>query len=149
MTDRSTKFPPRWLKVMNKMIVWLQRRGVPLPMTTLTVLGRKTGTPHSTPVSPYEVAGQRYIVGGYRGLDWVKNARAAGIGVLAQGRRRERVRLVDLPEDQRGAILREFPTKVPTGVSMFLKTGTVADRSPDAFEAAAPLCAVFRIEPLD
>ncbi|MBO0828093.1 MAG: nitroreductase family deazaflavin-dependent oxidoreductase [Streptosporangiales bacterium] len=149
MTDKPTKFPPRWLKAMNKVIVWLQRRGVPLPMITLTVLGRKTGTPRSTPVTPFDVAGRRYIVAGHRGLDWVQNARSAGIGVLAQGRRKERVRLVDLPEDQRGAILREFPVKVPRGVSMFLKTGTVAGRSPEAFEAAAPHCAVFRIEPLD
>lgn len=149
MTDRSAKFPPRWLTVVNKLIVWLQRRGVSLPMSTLTVPGRRTGTPRSTPVSPYEVNGQRYIVGGHSGADWVRNARAAGTGVLARGRHSERVRLVDLPEGQRGPILREFPTKVPHGVSMFLKTGTVTGPAPEAFEAAAPRCAVFRIEPLD
>lgn len=149
MTNKPTNFPPRSLIVINKLIIWLQRRGVRFPMPTLTVPGRKTGTPRSTPVSPYEVNGQRYVVGGHVGLDWVKNARAAGTGVLARGRRSERVRLVDLPEAQRGPILREFPAKMPHGVSMFLKTGTVADASPEAFEAAAPRCAVFRIEPTD
>lgn len=148
MTHKPTTFPPRSLKVMNGLIIWLQRRGVRLPMPTLTVPGRKTGTPRSTPVSPYEVNGQRYVVGGYGTADWVKNARAAGSGVLARGRHSERVRLVDLPEAQRGPILREFPAKVPHGVSMFVKTGIVADASPEAFEAAAPRCAVFRIEPL-
>lgn len=149
MTYKPTNFPPRSLKIMNRVIVWLQRRGIQLPMPTLTVAGRKTGAPRSTPVSPYEVNGQRYVVGGYSGSDWVKNARAAGTGVLARGRHSERVRLVDLPEEQRGPILREFPAKLPHGVPMFLKTGTVADASPEAFEAAAPRCAVFRIEPLD
>jgi deazaflavin-dependent oxidoreductase (nitroreductase family) len=146
---RPARFPPRSLKVMNKVIVWLQRRGVSLPMSTLTVPGRRTGTPRSTPVSPYEVNGQRYVVGGHGGSDWVKNARAAGTGVLARGRHSERIRMVDLPEAERGAILREFPAKVPHGVAMFIKTGTVTDASPEAFEAAAPRCAVFRIDPAE
>lgn len=142
-----TTFPPRSLKIANTLIITLQRLGLAMPMPTLTVPGRKTGKPRSTPVQPYEVGGQRYVVGGYAGSDWVKNARAAGTGVLSRGRRRERVRLIDLPEAERGPILRAFPAEVPHGVAMFLKTGTVENASPEAFEAAAPRCAVFRIEP--
>src|SRR5574340_1480254 len=142
-------FPPSYLKVFNKLVIGVNRLGLATPMSTLTVPGRKTGEPHTTPVTPYEVDGSRYIVGGYGGSDWVQNTRASGAGVLSRGRRRERVRLVDLPEAQRGPILREFPAKVPRGVTMFLKAGTVENRSPEAFEAAAPRCAVFRIETLD
>lgn len=141
-------FPPPWLKVMNKVVVFLQRRGVAMPMQTLTVPGRRSGRPRSTPVTPYEVDGQRYIVGGRSDLDWVRNVRAAGEGVLARGKRAVRVRLVDLPEAERGPILREFPAKVPNGVPMFLKTGSVTGPSPEEFAAAAPKCAVFRVEPL-
>lgn len=147
--SKLSGFPPPYLKVVNKLIIGLQRLGLSTPMPTLTVPGRKSGKPRTTPVSPYEVEGRRYVVGGYGGSDWVKNARAAGTGVLARGRRTERVRLVDLPESERGAILREFPAKVPHGVAMFRKTGVVAGDSPEAFAAAAPRCAVFRIEPLD
>ena len=50
---------------------------------------------------------------------------------------------------ERGRILHEFPTRVPHGVTMFLKAGTVANSSPEAFAAAADRCEVFRIEPLD
>jgi deazaflavin-dependent oxidoreductase (nitroreductase family) len=142
----AATFPPRSLKIANKVIVTLQRLGVPMPMPTLTVPGRKSGQPRSTPVHPYEVDGRRYVVGGHAGADWVKNARAAGTGVLCRGRRREPVRLTEVPEAERGPILRAFPTQVPHGVSMFLKTGTVENASPEAFEAAAPRCPVFRVE---
>ena len=147
MTERARKFPPTSLKVANKVIAAAHRMGLAMPMPMLTVPGRKTGRPRSTPVSPYYVNGQRYVVGGYGGSDWVKNARAAGTGVLTRGHRRERVRLVDLAEPERGPILREFPVQVPHGIPMVLKTGVVENESPQAFEAAAPRCAVFRIEP--
>ena len=141
--------PPWYLAHVNRVIVGLHRLGVPMPMPALTVPGRKTGVLRSTPVSPYEVDGRRYVVAGYAESDWAKNARAAGRGELTRGRHRERVRLVALPVEERGRILREFPARVPHGVTMFLKAGTVANSSPEAFAAAADRCAVFRIEPLD
>ncbi|MFE7417888.1 nitroreductase family deazaflavin-dependent oxidoreductase [Rhodococcus sp. NPDC057529] len=141
--------PPWYLGHVNRVIVGLHRLGVPMPMPALTVPGRRTGVPRSTPVSPYEVDGERYIVAGYAESDWAKNARAAGRGQLTRGRHRQRVRLVPLPMSERARILREFPIRVPHGVTMFLKAGTVANSSPEAFAAAADRCDVFRIEPLD
>ncbi|MGH3490127.1 MAG: nitroreductase/quinone reductase family protein [Actinopolymorphaceae bacterium] len=142
-------FPPPWLPWANKVIIGLQRLGLPLgTMHVLTVPGRRTGEPRTTPVSPYTVDGQRYVVAGQVNGDWAKNARAAGRAVLARGRRSENVRLVELPVGERGRILREFPAKVPHGVGMFLKAGTVESATPQGFEAAAPRCGVFRIEPL-
>ena len=140
-------FPPRSLRIANKVIIFLQRLGLPLgTMHLLTVRGRRTGQPRTTPVSPLTVGGHRYVIGGYAKGDWVRNARAAGEGVLARGRRAERVRLVDLPEPERRPVLRAFPEQVPHGVSMFVKTGVVAEPTPDGFEAAAPHVAVFRID---
>ena len=137
------------MKILNRVVIWAQRRGMTLgTIHVLTVPGRKSGKPRSTPVSPYEVDGQTYIVGGYVRGDWVENVRAAGKGVLAKGRHSREVELVELPESERGRILREFPVKVAHGVSMFLKTGVVANETPEAFEAAAPNVAVFRVEPL-
>ncbi len=140
-------FPPRSLRIANKVIIWLQRRGVPIgTMHLLTVRGRKSGRPRTTPVSPLTVDGHRYIVGGYAQGDWVKNARAAGEAVLSRGKRQEHVSLVELPEEDRVPVLRAFPEEVPHGVSMFVKTGVVSDATPDGFAAAAPRVAVFRIE---
>ncbi|MGV9861270.1 nitroreductase family deazaflavin-dependent oxidoreductase [Rhodococcus koreensis] len=141
--------PPWYLAHVNRVIVGLHRLGVPMPMPALTVPGRKTGVPRSTPVSPYEVDGRTYVVAGYTESDWAQNARAAGRGELTRGRHRERVRLIPLPVSERARILREFPIRVPHGVTMFLKAGTVANSSPEAFAAAADRCEVFRIEPLD
>ena len=140
-------FPPRSLRIANQVIIWLQRRGLPIgTMHLITVRGRKSGEPRTTPVSPLTVDGQRYIIGGYAQGDWVKNARAAGEAVLSRGRRQQQVRLVELPEDDRVPVLRAFPREVPHGVSMFVKTGVVPDATPNGFAAAAPRVAVFRIE---
>ena len=59
----------------------LLRLGVPVSRhespVVLTVPGRKTGKPRSTPVTPMHVDGKRYVVNGYPGADWVHNVRAA------------------------------------------------------------------------
>ncbi len=108
------------------------------------------GQLRATPVSPLVVDGQRYIVGGLAEADWVKNARAAGWGILAHGRTKERIALIELPVEQRVPILRAFPREVPGGVAFFQRLyGLPKDRAalPDAFAALAPRCAVFRVEP--
>lgn len=46
--------------------------------------------------------GERYVVNGHPGADWVDNIRVAGEATLAHGRRTERVRMIELPpEDAR------------------------------------------------
>ncbi len=90
---------PRWLKPFNRGIVALQRLGLAVgTMRLLSIPGRKSGKPQTTPVSPLAVNGLRYTVAGLEGADWVKNARAAGWGILARGRREERVRGRDAPD---------------------------------------------------
>lgn len=138
----------RRLKPFNKVIIMLQRVGLTLgTMRVLSVPGRRSGTLRATPVSPLTVDGQDYVVAGFEEADWVKNVRVAGWGVLAKGRRRHEVHLVELPTDQRADVLREFPQKVPHGVQFFIRTGVVDSAKPESFAAAAPRCPVFRIEP--
>jgi hypothetical protein len=97
----------------------------------------------STPVSVLHVNGQRYVVTGFE-TQWVKNARKAGWGVLARGRRQEQVALVEVPVEERPPILREFPRQVPHGVQFFERfLGMPID--PEALAQAAPHCPVFRI----
>jgi deazaflavin-dependent oxidoreductase (nitroreductase family) len=140
--------PPRWLRITNKIVIGLQRLGLPIgTMRLLTVRGRKTGKPRTTPVSPLTVDGQRYIIGGFARGDWVANARANGDAVLAHGRRKEPIRLTELPASGRGTIMRAFPAEVPHGVFMFLKMGIVEAATPEAFERGAAKVAVFRIDP--
>jgi len=145
MADKVTL--PWWLKPANKIIMLLNRLGLPIgSQHILSIPGRKTGKLYSTPVSLLTVEGQRYIctVGA---TGWVKNARVSGWGLLARGRRQERVALAELPVAERAPILREFPRQVPHGVQFFeLVLGIPND--PEAFAAAAPHCPVFRIDEL-
>ncbi|HEY7008664.1 MAG TPA: nitroreductase family deazaflavin-dependent oxidoreductase [Jatrophihabitantaceae bacterium] len=148
MAVATWKVPPRWLRVFNRINIGMQRLGIPLgPTQLLTLRGRASGQPRTTPVTPITVDGHRYVIGGFAKGDWVANARANGEGVLKHGRRTEDVRLVELPEAECGRIMREFPTQAPRGVSFFLKTGVVDAPTPEAFEKGAKNAAVFRIDP--
>ena len=135
----------QWFGPINRVIVALQRRGLVIgTMRLLSVPGRKSGQLRTTPVSPLTVDGKRYVVAGVEGADWVKNARAAGWGVLARGREEERVALVELPVEKRDAVLRQFPREVPHGVQFFKRLYGVSG-DPDAFAALAPWCPVFEV----
>src|ERR1700753_103718 len=137
--------PPRYLKPMNKMMIAVQKLGVPTgPAMVLTVPGRKSGKPRSTPMTPFHVDGALYVVAGYPGADWAANARAAGTGTLSRGRRSRSVRIVGLTAAQARPILRI----VPVGVAFAKSSGMVTDGTPDEFEALAGRIAVFRFDPV-
>jgi deazaflavin-dependent oxidoreductase (nitroreductase family) len=150
MADDNLK-PPWWLKPMNKVFMLMLRLGLPIsgkegPLV-LTVPGRKSGQPRSTPITPMYVDGTRYVVAGFPGADWEKNARAAATATLTAGRTSETVRMVELSADEARPLLRQFPRLVPTGVSFMKRSGLVTDGTPDEFEALAGRCAVFRFDP--
>jgi deazaflavin-dependent oxidoreductase (nitroreductase family) len=135
-------------RVRNRIVILLNRVDLPVgPMHLLTVPGRKSGLPRTTPVAPVVVDGQYYIVQAYPNSEWVKNARAAGHGLLTRGRHARAVDLVEVAEEQRGTILRDFPSQNPRGVGAFLRSGLVDSPSPDSFAAAASRCSVFRAVP--
>jgi deazaflavin-dependent oxidoreductase (nitroreductase family) len=141
--------PPRWLKPMNKLMIAVQRLGVPTgPAMVLTVPGRKSGQPRSTPMTPFDHDGGLYTVAGYPGADWAANARAAGLGTLSRGRRSRRVRIVELSAGESGPVLRAFAVKVPVGVGFAKRSGLVVDGTPDEFEKLAGRLAVFRFDPV-
>lgn len=139
--------PPRYLKPMNRFVKAIQRLGIPAgPSQVLTVPGRKTGKPRSTPMTPFTHDGGLYTVAGYPGADWAANARAAGVGTLARGRRTRKVRIVELSPDEARPVLRSFATEVPVGVGFAKRAGLVQHGTPDEFEALAGRLAVFRLE---
>jgi deazaflavin-dependent oxidoreductase (nitroreductase family) len=141
--------PPRWLKRMNKVVVAMQRLGIPAgPSIVLTVPGRKSGQPRSTPMTPFDHDGGQYTVAGYPGADWAANARAAGTGTLTRGRRSRQVKIVELSADESRSVLRAFAVKVPVGVGFAKRSGLVVDGTPDEFEALAGRLSVFRFDPV-
>jgi deazaflavin-dependent oxidoreductase (nitroreductase family) len=141
--------PPWWLKPANKVFIQMSRLGMSFggeSPVVLTVPGRKSGKPRSTPVTPMTVDGERYVVAGFPGADWVRNVRAAGEVTLTRGRKQERVRMVELSAEAAKPLLRAFPTEVPTGVAFMKRSGLVEQGSPEEFEKLAGRCAVFRFD---
>lgn len=140
--------PPRFLKPMNKFMMAVQKLGIPIgPAMVLTVPGRKTGKPRSTPMTPFEHDGGLYVVAGYPGADWASNARAAGTGTLSRGRKSRRVKIVELDAAESLPVLKAFAVKVPVGVGFAKKSGLVRDGAPEEFAALAGRLSVFRFEP--
>ncbi|HZA09688.1 nitroreductase family deazaflavin-dependent oxidoreductase [Mycobacterium sp.] len=141
--------PPWWLKPMNKVMIAVQKMGIITgPAMVLTVPGRKSGQPRSTPMTPFELDGNLYTVAGFPGADWAKNARAAGAGTLSRGRKSRPVRIVELSAEQARPVLRSFPVKVPIGVGFGKRSGLIREGTPDEFEALAGRCPVFRFDPI-
>jgi deazaflavin-dependent oxidoreductase (nitroreductase family) len=151
VSDNQRIRPPWWLKPMNKIFVQMSRLGLRFGgegPVVLTVPGRKSGRPRSTPVTPMTVDGKEYVVGGFPGADWVENVRAAKEATVVRGRRSERVRIAELSADEARPLLRAWPSQVPTGVGFMKRSGLVKDGRPEEFEALAGRCAVFRLDPV-
>lgn len=143
--------PPWWLKPANKVFIRMSRLGMSFggeSPVVLTVPGRNSGAARSTPVTPMTLDGNRYVVAGFPGADWVANVRAAREATIARGRHVERVRMAELAPDDARPVLRAFPTEVPTGVGFMKRAGLVTDGRPEEFEALAGRCAVFRLDPV-
>lgn len=109
----------------------------------LEVAGRRTGRARSTVLLTARHEGQRYLVSVLGSTaDWVRNVRAAnGHAVVRHGRRR-RVRLDEVPIEQRAPILRAY-LKWALGARAVLRLGP---GSPiEEFQRIAPDHPVFRI----
>lgn len=139
---------PGWLKPMNKVMLAMQKIGITAgPVTVLTVPGRKSGQPRSTPMTPFTFDGGLHGVA-FPGADWASNARAARVGTLSRGRESRTVQIVELPADEARPVLRAFHSQVPVGVGFMKRTGLAPHGTPDEIEALAGHCAVFRFDPL-
>jgi deazaflavin-dependent oxidoreductase (nitroreductase family) len=148
MKTQRNPTPPRWLKPMNKVFLALQRTGLGMKeLPVLTVPGRKSGKPRSTPLSVLDHEGHRYLLEGFPGADWARNVRAAdGRATLSMGKRREQVRLVELDAQAALPVLRAWPVRIPDGAKIMADAGVVEAVTPEAFEAVAGRCGVFRVE---
>lgn len=110
----------------------------------LTVPGRKSGKPHSTPVTLVERGGQRYLVAPYGEVGWVRNARAVGSVTLSRGRARERIDITELAPAEAAPVLKQYAEEVPIVRPYF---DADKDSSLAHFEAEAPRKPVFRLVP--
>jgi deazaflavin-dependent oxidoreductase (nitroreductase family) len=98
-----------WRRALNTLVRPLARLGLTGPRThLLTVAGRKTGKPWSTPVSIVQMGEKRWLVAPYGDRNWVLNARAAGRVELRRGRRDELVAVRELSPEAAVPVLQEY-----------------------------------------
>jgi deazaflavin-dependent oxidoreductase (nitroreductase family) len=80
----------------------------PAYAVTLEVKGRRTGKPRSTVLVLTDYDSQQYFVSLAGESEWVRNVRAARGRAVIRRRRVRRVRLAEVPEEQRPPIIREY-----------------------------------------
>lgn len=140
---KKASYLPRGQRAMNAIFGTMIRLGLIPGAHLMSVPGRKSGKMQTIPLYVLRHEGQRWLVAGYAGSDWVKNVRAAGWCELIHDRVKERVQVIEVGDlEVRTVVLREFVRKAPganRGYSI----------SPDApleeYAVIAPEHPVFRV----
>src|SRR5437763_1143233 len=131
-------------KAVNAFVRVLIRLGIPMGTTyLLTTTGRKSGRPHTTPVSLVVEGGYRWLVSPYGEVGWVHNVRATGRTHLARGRKTEDVRLTELPPNEAAPILKKYLGRNPITAPFF---AAAAKDPPERFVAEASRHPVFLVD---
>ncbi|GEK79906.1 nitroreductase/quinone reductase family protein [Agrococcus baldri] len=130
-------------RVADRAMAALARAGLaPGGAAELTVRGRTSGEPRSTPVTPLELGGRLHLLAPYGQVGWVRNLRVAGEATIRRGRT-YRIRATELPAAEAAPVLREYVRRIPL-VRPYIAAGPGDDLA--AFEAVAADHPVFVIE---
>jgi deazaflavin-dependent oxidoreductase (nitroreductase family) len=124
MTSRvdSAARIPRSVSIFSPLLKLLLAAGVPLGYNRLvTIRGRKSGLPRTTPIAVIETSGRRWIWAPWGEVHWVRNLRASGHATITRQGRNEEVSATELDSEQRLAFFRDilgpFARSIPFGVS--------------------------------
>jgi deazaflavin-dependent oxidoreductase (nitroreductase family) len=91
--------------------------GIPMGFNGLiTIAGRTSGLPRTTPVAIIEHAGRRWVWAPWGEVHWVRNLRAAGQATITVRRRKEEVSATELDPTQRIAFFRDTLGPVARGI---------------------------------
>jgi deazaflavin-dependent oxidoreductase (nitroreductase family) len=128
MTDRmaSAARVPRRVSFFTPVAKLLLAAGTPMGFNGLiTIRGRKSGLPRTTPVAIIEVSGRRWVWAPWGDVHWVRNLRAAGRATIAVRRRNQDVRATELDPEERIEFFRDvlgpLARRIPFGV-WFIRT---------------------------
>jgi deazaflavin-dependent oxidoreductase (nitroreductase family) len=127
-----------WFRALTKLGLGASYRRI------LTVPGRKTGRPHTTPVDVIEVDGDRWLVAGYGPANWVLNTRAHGEVTLRRGGHSETYRVEEVGAEDAIPVLRKYIDEIRVTRPYFDATPSSSDA---AVAAELPRHPVFRLIP--
>jgi deazaflavin-dependent oxidoreductase (nitroreductase family) len=104
----QTLHPPRGINLFNAIAKPLLAAGIPMGFNgLLTVPGRTTGEPRTTPVAIIEVDGRRWIWCPWGDRHWVRNLRSAGRATIEVRRQTEEVTATELTPAERIGFFRD------------------------------------------
>lgn len=138
---------PDWFTkhVFNRIVAGFTRIGVSVyGSRVLEVKGRKSGEWRQTPVNLLRYEGGEYLVAPRGHTQWVRNMRVSGGGRLRVGRRTQPFNAVELPDEEKSALLRAYLKKWKFEVGMFFD-GVGPDSSEEELRRIAPDHPVFRL----
>src|SRR5437764_8210549 len=130
-------------RIANGFVALLVRlRLGPKETYLMTVRGRKTGKPYTTPVTLVEEGTQRWLVAPYGPVSWVRNARAAGRVTLRRRGRTEAAVVTEVDARAAAPVLQKYLAAIRIVRPYF-------DVTPDSpiedFVAEAPRHPVFAL----
>ena len=142
------------LRIANRIMTALIRIGLPVrgsgvPTALLTVAGRKSGLPRSTPVALLPDDEGWRLMAPYGVVDWVRNLRAAGSATLTWRGRTFLVTAQELSPAEGAPMLRDAVASAsPILRRMFAPFFDTAPEAPLAdWETEAARHPVFRLRP--
>jgi deazaflavin-dependent oxidoreductase (nitroreductase family) len=141
---------PGWFTahVFNPLVKGLARLGLPVAGAhTLAVRGRKSGEVRTTPVNPFELDGETYLLAPRGTTQWARNLRAAGEGELRVRGRARRFRATEVGDAEKVPLLRNYLDRWAWEAKDFL--GVDKDASDEQLHEIAPRHPAFRLEFLD
>ena len=141
---------PRRVTFFSPVAKFLLVARVPLGFNGLiTIRGRTSGLPRTTPVAIIAVSGRRWVWAPWGDVHWVRNLRAAGGATITVRGRKEEVRATELDRAQRLEFFRDVLGPVARGIPL----GVWFIRTVDGVDLGDPLDAakgrpVFELHPL-
>ena len=133
-------------KAANSVLSLMLRLGLgPGFMRILTVAGRTTGKPRSTPVVPLDTDEGRWLVAPFGEVGWVRNVRAAGKVTLRRGRSSETLTATEVDPRAAVPVLRRYLAMKPVGKYVGAYFDVTPDGSDEALAAEAPRHPVFAL----
>jgi deazaflavin-dependent oxidoreductase (nitroreductase family) len=140
--------PTKLTQTLNRFVSWLASLGLtPSRIITLEVKGRRSGKVRSNPLNWVEYEGERYLVSPRGQSEWVRNLRAAGGEAVIRHGGRQKVRLEELPAEERAPILKAYLGENAMTTRQHFELDPKAELA--EFEAIAARHPVFRIVAAD
>ena len=141
---------PTRVRLFSAILKFLLVAGIPLGFNRLvTIRGRKSGLPRTTPLAVIAVEGRRWVWAPWGEVQWVRNLRAAGRATIAVRGRTEEVNATELDPTERVGYFRDvlgpLARSIPFGVR-FIRIVDGVDLD-DPVEAAEGRC-VFELHPV-